>query len=78
MAVCCYIMDKNKNLLLTKRPDSLKIFPNVWVLPGGMVELKETLEVAIFREVEEEIGITFEFAEKSTDRVRMISPLRFD
>ena len=41
MAVCCYILDKNKNLLITKRPDHLKIFPNVWVLPGGMVDFQE-------------------------------------
>ena len=38
MAVCCYVMDKDKNLMLTKRPEHLKIFPNVWVLPGGIVE----------------------------------------
>lgn len=77
MAVCCYILDKNKNLLITKRPDHLKIFPNVWVLPGGMVEFQEKLEIAIFRELEEEVGLTFEFKDSSTD-VRMISPLRFD
>ena len=77
MAVCCYILDKNKNLLITKRPDHLKIFPNVWVLPGGIVDYREQLEIALFREVEEEVGLTFEFVEP-TNRVRMISPLRFD
>ncbi len=78
MAVCCYIMDKNNNLLLTKRPDHLKIFPSVWVLPGGIVEYQEPLEIAIFREVEEEIGLTFEFTDEAEQKVRMISPLRFD
>ena len=77
MAVCCYILDKNKNLLITKRPDHLKKFPIVWVLPGGMVDYREQLEIALFREVEEEVGLTFEFVEP-TNRVRMISPLRFD
>jgi isopentenyldiphosphate isomerase len=38
MAVCAYIMDRNNNLMITKRPEHLKIFPNVWVLPGGIVE----------------------------------------
>ncbi len=38
VAVCCFILDKDKNLMLTKRPQHLKIFPNVWVLPGGLVE----------------------------------------
>ncbi len=78
MAVCCYILDKNNNLLITKRPDHLKIFPNVWVLPGGMVEFQEELEIALFRELEEEVGFTFEFAEENNKSVRMISPLRFD
>jgi 8-oxo-dGTP pyrophosphatase MutT (NUDIX family) len=42
-----------------------------------MVDYKEQLEIALFREVEEEVGLTFEFVD-STNRVRMISPLRFD
>ena len=75
MAVCCYIMDRNKNLLVTKRPEFIKIFPNVWVLPGGLVEYQEDLEIACMREVEEEVGLTFESHE---DGHRMISPLRFD
>ena len=61
MAVCAYILDKDKNLMVTKRPDHLKIFPNVWVLPGGLVEPHESLETALFREIEEEVGLTFEF-----------------
>jgi 8-oxo-dGTP pyrophosphatase MutT (NUDIX family) len=42
-----------------------------------MVDYQEQLEIALFREVEEEVGLTFEFVEP-TNRVRMISPLRFD
>ena len=49
--------------MITKRPDHLKIFPNVWVLPGVMVEFQEELEIALFRELEEEVGLTFEFKE---------------
>lgn len=80
MAVCCYVMDKNKNVMLTKRPDHLKIFPSVWVMPGGMVEYQETLELGLFRELEEEVGLTFEYRNEETNSggVRMISPLHFD
>jgi 8-oxo-dGTP pyrophosphatase MutT (NUDIX family) len=79
MAVCAFIMDRDKNLLLTKRPEHLKIFPNVWVMPGGVVELNESLETAIMREVEEEVGLTFEYENDDTKNpVRMISPLRND
>ena len=79
VAVCCFILDKDKNLMITKRPQHLKIFPNVWVLPGGLVEFKESLEIALFRELEEETGLTFEFRDDEESKgVRMISPLRFD
>lgn len=79
MAVCAYILDQDKNLLLTKRPEHLKIFPNVWVLPGGIVDVQETFETAIMREVEEEVGLTFEFENDDPEKkVRMISPLRND
>ena len=64
LAVCSYILDKNNNLLLTKRPDWLKIFPNVWVLPGGVVEYGERMDIANFREIEEEIGLTFEYMDE--------------
>jgi len=60
MAVCAYIMDRNKNLMITKRPEHQKIFPNVWVIPGGIVEYQESLETALFRELELEVGLTFE------------------
>lgn len=80
MAVCAYILDKNDNLLLTKRPDWLKIFPNVWVMPGGIVEYQERMDIGLFREIEEEIGLTFEYVDDKNpdENVKMTSPLRFD
>ena len=32
-------------------------FPNAWVMPGGHIEVGETLEQCAFREVLEETGI---------------------
>lgn len=32
-------------------------FPKAWVLPGGGIEVGESLEVAMYREVSEETGI---------------------
>ena len=79
MAVCCYVLDKHKNLMLTKRPDHLKIFPSVWVLPGGIVEFQESLEMGVFRELEEEVGLTLEFQDDDpSKKVIMTSPMRFD
>ena len=67
-------------MIVTKRPAHLKIFPDVWVLPGGIVEYGESMETALFREIEEEVGITFEYEndDPSTEKLRMISPLRLD
>ena len=57
MAACAYVMDKDDNILLTRRPSSLRIFPQAWVLPGGVVDPGERLEDACLREVHEEIGL---------------------
>lgn len=81
LAVCCYIMDKSNRLLLTKRPVNLKIFPNRWVLPGGIVDFMEPLEFACFREVEEEVGLTFEYTNDSDpecNSFHLTSPLHHD
>ena len=35
----------------------MKIFPKAWVLPGGHIDLGETLETGVIREIVEEVGI---------------------
>eukprot|EP00347_Sterkiella_histriomuscorum_P013741 403363543 len=60
MAVCAYIMDKDNNLLITRRPSWLSIFPQAWVLPGGIVDKGETFEQACLREIQEEVGLRIE------------------
>lgn len=52
-----------EEVLLTRRPDTMRIFPSVWVLPGGHVEEGETLREAASREVKEEVGITLDDCE---------------
>lgn len=51
------ILDSDNKLLLTRRAAHLKIFPHAWVMPGGHVDLGETLENAVIRETFEETGI---------------------
>jgi len=51
------IVDKHGKLLLTRRPKHMRVFPWAWVLPGGGVELGETLEQSVIREIHEETGI---------------------
>lgn len=50
------INDKNEVLLL-KRSKSLAFEPGLWARPGGSLEIGESLEDAVAREVKEEVGI---------------------
>ena len=35
----------------------MRVYPNAWVLPGGHIDLGETLEECVIREVNEETGV---------------------
>ena len=51
------ILDQNRNILLTRRAaDSHQ--GGLWEFPGGKVEAGESLELALGRELREELGIT--------------------
>ena len=56
-ATVVLVEDELGRVLLSRRLDSAVIFPSVWVLPGGHVEVGETLAQAGARELEEETGI---------------------
>lgn len=51
-AAMCIIYDKEKGILLEKRTDN-----GMWCVPGGALELGETLEGALRREVKEETSL---------------------
>ena len=54
-AVCAVVCDKDRHILLVQR----KIPPRKgeWCLPGGFMELGETPEAAVLRELAEETGL---------------------
>ena len=53
------ILDRDRNILLTRRaPDSHQ--GGLWEFPGGKVEAGESLELALRRELREELGIAIE------------------
>ena len=51
------ITNSKKQVLLSKRKKGGLFYPGYWNLPGGLIELGETPEKAVEREVKEEVGI---------------------
>ena len=54
----CGILVERDRILLGKRAANRKNRPNVWDILGGHCEPGETLEQALVRELEEELGVT--------------------
>jgi len=51
------LIDAQERFLLTSRPAG-KVYAGYWEFPGGKVEPGETVEIALHRELHEELGIT--------------------
>ncbi|XP_070768529.1 nucleoside diphosphate-linked moiety X motif 17 [Enoplosus armatus] len=60
VGVAIILQTANQRVLLTRRAKELRIFPNVWVPPGGHLEPDETLLDAGLRELKEETGLKLE------------------
>ena len=79
-AVC--LIDRDGRVLLAQRPEG-KSMAGLWEFPGGKVEDGETPEVALIRELEEELGInTWEsclapltFASHTYEKFHLLMPL---
>jgi 8-oxo-dGTP diphosphatase len=54
-SVVAVIVDEEGRVLLTRR--SIAPFRNLWVMPGGKIDLGEPMLDALKREVREEVGI---------------------
>jgi 8-oxo-dGTP diphosphatase len=53
------LVREDGSFLLTSRPEG-KAYAGYWEFPGGKLELGETVEQALRRELQEEIGVTID------------------
>ena len=56
LVAACALVDPDGRVLLAQRPEG-KPMAGLWEFPGGKVELGETPEQTLIRELEEELGI---------------------
>lgn len=56
-AVSMVLVEHKGKILLVKRTSDDYLYPNMWTLPGGYAEKRETFEDCIRRELFEEIGL---------------------
>ncbi|XP_070541749.1 nucleoside diphosphate-linked moiety X motif 17-like [Ptychodera flava] len=57
VGVVTLLKSRDRRVLLTRRAKHLRIFPGIWVPPGGHVEINESLFEAGLREFHEETGL---------------------
>ena len=51
------IISKDNKVMITQRSGMMGHSPNAWVLPGGHLEVHESFEHGICREIAEETGL---------------------
>jgi len=82
LVVAVALIDTEGRVLLAQRPEG-KSLAGLWEFPGGKVELGETPEAALIRELHEELGIETKssclapltFASHSYDDFHLLMPL---
>jgi len=82
LVAACALIDSDGRVLLARRPEG-KTMAGLWEFPGGKLHPGETPEVALIRELKEELGIDvsaaclapFAFASHAYERFHLLMPL---
>lgn len=82
LVVAAALVDSDGRVLIAQRPEG-KQLAGLWEFPGGKVEPGETPEIALIRELEEELGIMvkqaclapFVFASHTYETFHLLMPL---
>jgi 8-oxo-dGTP diphosphatase len=82
LVVAAALIDPDGRVLIAQRPPG-KAMAGLWEFPGGKIEPDETPEMALIRELDEELGIAvkaaclapFTFASHSYEQFHLLMPL---
>ncbi len=82
LVAACALIDSDGRILLARRPEGKKM-AGLWEFPGGKLHSGETPEMALIRELKEELGIDvtaaclapFAFASHDYERFHLLMPL---
>jgi 8-oxo-dGTP diphosphatase len=82
LVVAVALVDVDGRVLIAQRPEG-KSMAGLWEFPGGKVDAGETPEVALIRELDEELGIDvtenclapFTFASHAYENFHLLMPL---
>jgi 8-oxo-dGTP diphosphatase len=82
LVVCVALIDEDGRVLIAQRPEG-KSLAGFWEFPGGKVEMNESPETALIRELHEELGINtwgsclapLTFASHKYDEFHLLMPL---
>ncbi len=82
LVAACALVDRDGRILLARRPEG-KSMAGLWEFPGGKMEVGETPEETIIRELREELDIETEtaclapltFASHGYDNFHLLMPL---
>jgi 8-oxo-dGTP diphosphatase len=56
LVVACALVDEDRRVLIAQRPEG-KALAGLWEFPGGKLDAGERPEMALIRELQEELGI---------------------
>lgn len=82
LVAACALVDNDGRVLLAQRPEG-KSMAGLWEFPGGKVEVGETPEASLIRELKEELDIDvteaclapFTFASHGYEKFHLLMPL---
>ena len=82
LVAACALIDTDNRVLIAQRPEG-RPMAGLWEFPGGKVEQGERPEVALIRELDEELGITVKeaclapltFASHTYEDFQLLMPL---